>query len=369
VSQLELLAPPVLDPTRWRRQALPSSLGAHLVPNDLQAIHDLFAAAGGWEIGLKLLGVDPRFMLGMEWSPLASTTARLAGFARLVADVSKISVEAITELLQGLIAGPPCQGFSLTGTGKGRRDIALLIWAIWEIARGRDPRDEVKAKFHDDRSVLVLEPLRWALHLRPAWIALEQVAPALPIWEAYGHVLRENGYSVYTGVLATEQFDVGQSRRRAVLLASREREVAAPAPVRSRYHYEDPDRLDPGLEKWLSMGDVLPHRIGQSITSNYGTGGDARKRGVRRWDQPAFTVTGRWDRNRWSDGSKMSVSEAARLQTFPATHPWFGPTAKDVTQQIGDAIPPIFAAHCLAALGVGNIDRARATHLGLEVAA
>jgi DNA (cytosine-5)-methyltransferase 1 len=43
---------------------------------------------------------------------------------------------------------------------------------------------------------------------------------------------------------------------------------------------------------------------------------------------------------------RLKVSEAGRLQTFPADYPWSG---KDVSQQIGNAIPPRLAAHVLAA--------------------
>jgi DNA (cytosine-5)-methyltransferase 1 len=332
---------------------------------DKRAIHDLFAAAGGWERGLELLGIDSRFLLGFEWSPIASTTARLAGFARLVADVSKLNVEAITEWLRGLIGSPPCQSFSTAGNGSGVRDIAKLLWAIREIGLGRDPRQAVVEAMHDARSALVLEPLRWALHLRPTWTAWEQVPAVLPLWEACAEVLRRNGYSAWAGILHAEQYDVPQARARAVLLASQEDEVRRPVPVRSRYHRAEPGRLDAGLEPWLSMGDVLPHRVGQSIRSNYGSGGDSAKRGVRRWDQPAFTVTSRVTRNKWSDGTSVTIAEASRLQTFPAAHPWYGVRADDVSCQIGDAVPPILSAHCLAAVGVGDLDRARAQFLDL----
>ena len=234
-----------------------------------------------------------------------------------------------------------------------------MRWAIREIADGRDPRAAVAKATHDERSVLVLEPLRWALELRPTWTAWEQVEPVLPLWEACAEVLRERGYSVWAGVLDAVQYDVPQARRRAVLLASSEVEVTRPAPVRSRYYPHAPERLDPGLEQWLSIGDVLPHRVGQSMRSNYGTGGDPKARGVRSWDRPAFTVTSKVNRNRWSDGSPVSTTEASLLQTFPATHPWYGDKAEHVTQQIGDAVPPMLAAHCLAALGIGDLARAR----------
>jgi DNA (cytosine-5)-methyltransferase 1 len=342
---------------------LDTSAGVEQVAPEFRATYDLFAAAGGWDHAFELVGRDPRLLLGFEWSPYASTTARSAGYARLVADVSKLDVRAVMEILSGLLGGPPCQGFSPAGSGLGRRDIALLIWAIREIGQGRDPRRQVAEATHDERSVLVLEPLRWALHLQPVWMACEQVPAVLPIWEAYAEVLRANGYSAWCGILHAEQYDVPQSRRRAVLLASREVEVTRPAPVRSRYHAHDPAQLDPGLDRWLSIGDVLPHRIGQSLRSNYGTGGDPARRGMRRWNQPAATVTSKINRNRWSDGTAVSIAEASRLQTFPAEHPWYGSKAEHVTQQIGDAVPPMLGAHCLAALGVGDLARARAAYL------
>jgi DNA (cytosine-5)-methyltransferase 1 len=43
---------------------------------------------------------------------------------------------------------------------------------------------------------------------------------------------------------------------------------------------------------------------------------------------------------------RFTVAEAGRLQTFPLDYPWAG---KDVSQQIGNAIPPRLAAHVLAA--------------------
>ncbi|MBT0772318.1 DNA cytosine methyltransferase [Kineosporia sp. J2-2] len=336
---------------------------------DLRAVHDLFAGAGGWEVGASYLGLDHRLGLGWEWAPLAATTARLAGLARVVADLSQMPVEAITEQLYGMFGSPPCQTFSAAGGAPGRRFMDLLLWAIREITAGRDPRRYVRTTTGDLRSVLVLEPLRWALHLRPEWMAWEQAESVLPLWEASGAALREHGYSVWTGVLQAEQFDVPQSRRRAVLLASRVRAVAAPEPVRSRYDPRNPGRLDAGLESWLTIGDVLPHRVGQTLRSNYGTGGDPAKRGLRRWDQPAATVTGKIDRFKWDGVEKVSVAEAAALQTFPATYPWHGERSGDIPQQIGDCVPPMLAAHCLAALGVGDLARARAQYLGLEAAA
>ncbi|MGW8699664.1 DNA cytosine methyltransferase [Streptomyces eurythermus] len=62
-------------------------------------------------------------------------------------------------------------------------------------------------------------------------------------------------------------------------------------------------------------------------------------------------VTGKVGRTRLvtPDGTvlpRLSPSEVGQLQTFPADFPWAG---RDVTRQIGNAVPPLLGAHILAA--------------------
>lgn len=55
-----------------------------------------------------------------------------------------------------------------------------------------------------------------------------------------------------------------------------------------------------------------------TLRSNYGTGGDASKRGKRTVDQPAATLTSKADRNKWDGEQNMSTHEAATLQSYPS---------------------------------------------------
>jgi DNA (cytosine-5)-methyltransferase 1 len=233
--------------------------------------------------------------------------------------------------------GPPCQTFTLTGNGIGR----TLLDRLKVEAKAMAARQLTFAAGLDERSTLVLEPLRWALEAadlgRPyRAIVLEQVPQVLPMWETYAELLRVEGYHVATGVLYAEEHGVPQTRRRAVLVANIDHPVALPAPTRRAYRANSGDLPAPA-----AMADALPHRGEFTVISNYGTGGDARNRGRRHSSEPAFTVTGKINRNRIvnPDGTeqpRFTPGEAGALQGFPVDYPWSG---QDWPQQIGNAVP------------------------------
>lgn len=109
----------------------------------------------------------------------------------------------------------------------------------------------------DERTSLVLTPLHFATQHDYEWLAWEQVPTVLPVWEACAEVLRGLGWHVWTGLLHAEQYGVPQTRKRAFLLASRRHAVAPPTPTHSRYYSRTPDKLDAGVQKWVSMAEAL----------------------------------------------------------------------------------------------------------------
>lgn len=360
-----------------------------------ERVVELFAGPGGMSEGLRLAGIDPDSMVGIEWDKAACDTARTAGHHRIQGDVLEIEPGDVATSLGGRITGlhssAPCQGMSTAGKGDGRKDIDTAIQAI-RTARNipaREIRDFllsfVKPLLNDDKSLLTLVPLYWIGDLAPEWVTFEQVPTVLPIWEGYAETLRWWGYDVWTGKVHAEQYGVPQTRTRAILRASRTKRVHPPTPTHSRFYTRDPERLDEGVKPWVSMAEALGWD-GAIMRSNYGTGGDPQKRGERTMEQPAPTVTGKIGRNKWmvraavpgdtswayrrpsptivgssapdvvaapgyhkaGDGPRQSqpgsirvtVEEAGVLQSFPRDFPWQGAKTKKF-QQVGNAVPPL----------------------------
>jgi DNA (cytosine-5)-methyltransferase 1 len=255
-------------------------------------IVDLFAGAGGWEEGLRLLGSYDS--VGIESDPVACRTAEAAGHRRLAADIATAEPSGFGGLW-GLIGSPPCQAYSLAGKGLGRVDQEHVVACARDLAAGRDTRAEHTHRCRDSRSLLTVEPLRWALALRPAWIALEQVPPVLGLWSLFAELLEGQGYRCAVGVLSAERYGVAQTRRRAFLIASRRGSVSLPAPSHRSFNFRRPEQLldeEAGLAGWVSMAEALgwDDDRGMSYT-NCQTNGGRRPRGLTRpvaW--PARTI-------------------------------------------------------------------------------
>jgi DNA (cytosine-5)-methyltransferase 1 len=352
---------------------------------------DLFAGAGGWEEGLRGSGYRT---LGVEADGWACATARAAGHPRLQADVAALDPMEFAPV-EGLCASPPCQAYSACGKHLGRFDKAAVMACAHELAGGRDTRAARLGECRDPRSLLSVEPLRWALALRPRWVAFEQVPAALELWVLLAELLESHGYWCATGLLSAERHGVPQTRKRAFLTGSLDGPVCLPGPTHRSYQ---PRRSkvpasEAGLAPWASIAGALGWEHSGVLWTNNQTHSGERPRGLGRpLSLPAFTVdtsAGSWSigpteasasvrhlprrgcghtrtvrppkqtgrsghrhpnrppRRGGPEGARITADQAAVLQGFRGGYPWQGSRSQRF-RQVGNAVCPPLARLVLA---------------------
>ena len=165
---------------------------------------DLFAGCGGMSLGFEMAGFEVK--LAVEMDECAAETYRKNHKATkvLVADITQL--HNINEYLgdtriDGVIGGPPCTGFSLSGN--------------------RDPKDP--------RNSLFMDYLRIVNEVKPQFFVMENVQGMLSMTTQTGDnvidiVLSEmdkTGYNVSYKVLNAAEFGVPQARKRLIFVGLR----------------------------------------------------------------------------------------------------------------------------------------------------
>ncbi|MFE8941172.1 DNA cytosine methyltransferase [Streptomyces sp. NPDC007872] len=331
--------------------------------NSTPPVHivDLFGGPGGWDISAQQLGLA---VTGIEIDHSACETRRAAGLGTVEGDVRAYSPADFPDATD-LIGSPPCQPYSIGGKGAGRRALDTVLHFAYLLAARQEFRSGLTA-LDDERTGLVLEPLRWILEAldsgRPyRTVMLEQVPTVLPVWDAMAQILRREGYTVETGRLNAEAYGVPQTRSRAILVARWQGPVALPEPTHRRYSRNTArDDGHPDLLPWVSMAQAIgwgmTHR--PALTVAVGTAAGGPDPSCVGGSGSRATLYGERDAGRWiadtrtvpaeslpacrggrKDMIRVSVADAATLQTFPPNHPFQGSRTRQY-EQVGNAMPP-----------------------------
>lgn len=345
---------------------------------------DMFSGCGGMSAGfLAANGMIPAFRLAMavDIDTVANETfAHNLGVTPHAEDLSVLARDQnrLDDLLNRsrrrrghplvLIGCAPCQGFSSHRNAAGEKD---------------------------PRNALFVDFARVATQIDPDVIVVENVPELLterywPVVEEGRNILEEAGFFVYLGVHNMAAFGVPQERFRTLLLASK-KGFAPPEGILPRSDFRtvrdaigDLPEIAPGeripgdpvhftakhrastvqvIQAVPKDGGNRPHDVGPECLRRAGhrQGKPAYEDvyGRLHWDRPAITITayarnpasGRFVHPEQDRG--LSAREAALLQGFPRSY-WFAGTLDEKFRQIGNAVPPRFAA-CLALHILGEL--------------
>ena len=331
---------------------------------------DLFSGCGGLSLGFQEAGFH--VMLGVDNDKAALTT-----FARNHTDsvaenidlASSSAMERIAEIagdrsVDVIVAGPPCQGFSLTG-----------------------PRN-----FDDPRNKLYLSVIAAVRRFKPKAFVIENVPGMASLYggEVKDEIIRRfqsMGYNVNWKILLAADYGVPQLRRRLVFVGVQKKfgQFAFPAPIRTPDNYvtceqaigdlpSRQDELGSETDSYLSAPlsdyakmmrgtqNVLHNHVATNHTDhvksvialvppggNYkdlppGVG-DSRKFHVA-WtryhgQKPSNTIdTGHRNHFHYKYNRVPTIREFARLQSFPDDFV-FCRTKTQQNRQVGNAVPPL----------------------------
>lgn len=322
---------------------------------------DCFCGAGGLSLGFENAGFEVEYAFDIDEAAIKTykKNPKYHHGSAFVRDIYKVSKKSIEEdlghelgVIDVVIGGPPCQGFSVQ-------------------RRGND---------NDPRNQLVLEYIRLLKEIKPKFFIMENVGGILsargkPFVKALFDNMKEAGYSIKQKKLTASDYGVPQDRKRVIIVG----ELTNGKPA--SFEYPEPDK---GPKKTVreAIADLMDkdetmvpnHKADKLSQINLkriqsikeGQGRDSLPEelqlachkntthrhldtyGRMAWDQPSPTITARFDsfsRGRFGHpvlDRTITLREGARLQTFPDNFEFVG-SKVEVARQIGNAVPPVLA--------------------------
>lgn len=206
---------------------------------------DLFAGIGGIRLGFEAVG--GRCVFSSEWDSFAQDTYEANFNERPAGDITKINPDGIPEH-DILLAGFPCQAFSICGDQKGFSDKkGTLFFSIEEILRIKKPYafmlENVKnLKSHDKG--------------RTFKTILEH--------------LEEVGYFVHHTILNSLDFGVPQKRERTIIVGFKENiEFLFPKPTGIKPNLLDILEDDETIDQQYFVSEKIRKKRFEKVKPNY----------------------------------------------------------------------------------------------------
>ncbi len=307
----------------------------------------LFAGAGGLDLGFRggftFLGKSyPRtpfdIVKAYDIDPHAATTynANLEPVCE-VKDVTALNPDDLPKA-DVVLGGFPCQDFSLAGKRRGinaqRGNLyKALVSAV----------EAVHPKVFLAENVKGLLTANGGLAIR---VITDDFAQAGP------------GYRIHVALLNAAHFGVPQRRERVFIVGVRrdlQGEFLFPQPTHAPPLLADRANLLPWVTARDALHDLEDHRRLESLPNpEWSKARKNRGQGNRpiKADEPAPTIRAEHHGNlefHYALPRRLSVREAARLQSFPDTFA-FQASMSQAYRLVGNAVPPVLAWHLAVAV-------------------
>ena len=227
-----------------------------------------------------------------------------------------------------VLGGFPCQDFSLAGKRKGL-----------SVERGKLYQSMAKV-------IKIIKPKIFLAENVKGLISWENGLAIKTITEDFSKL----GYRVEYKLLNTADFGVPQLRERVIIIGIRN-------DIKTKFEWLKPthSQTNKNLPSWLTIKDAIfdleDEEKHQSLP-NYGYSKAKLYQGkqgntITKADKPAPTMRAEHHGNiefHYKLPRRLSVREAARIQTFPDNFVFYK-SMTDAYRQIGNAVAPVFAWH------------------------
>lgn len=325
---------------------------------------DLFCGIGGFSYGFESTNEFEVVCAADIWDTAINTFKKNhinKNIDVLLQDLTTLDINYWNKYqnsIDVIIAGPPCQGFSMSG----------------------------KRTIGDKRNTLFEEVINIADRVHPKYVVVENVVGLLSMKNTDGTLIKDMivsefkriGYSVTYKVLNAADYGVPQARKRVVFIASKNMPITFPKAKYEESNYVtvgdalgniDPDGdfyFEPSTKFQREMegrkdiqnhvrrasNDLVTKRMSfipqggnwKDIPEELGTGGGVHSNAYKRLDpnKPSVTIKHAAkamiihpERNRI-----LTVREVARLQSFNDNFVIIG-SSSDQHQQLANAVPPL----------------------------
>lgn len=337
-------------------------------------IIDLFSGVGGLSLGFELAGFESVAAIDFWDDAIKTYNHNRVNKVGTTIDIKKFNDELLPTIIKknkidGIIGGPPCQGFST----------ARLSNATNKIHEINKERNHLYLEFY--RTVEIVKPSFFVIENVRGLVSANQGEFVKDIIERFGNI----GYNVEYEILNASDYGVPQNRQRVFFVGLKNKKFIFPE--KFNYKISTKDALSDIIKtderelqeyscnalndyqkvmrkksKYLKNHEVTIHNEQTtSVISLVPDGGNIKSLPAKYWEirkynkafqrmnsnQPSNTIdTGHRNYFHYCENRIPTARESARIQSFPDSFEFIG-TKGSQYKQVGNAVPPLLA-HVIA---------------------